>query len=239
MLHLDDKGFNLCGVPGLCTTRVDSVTCSDCLDLVFDYNQGPTSVKYSVDQIEEAGGYSVIYADPPWRYRETKVNGAAAKHYPTMSLREICALPVKRLAAKDSVLFMWGTYPMLLEAIVVLESWGFEYKTIAFQWLKTCSTGIIKSGQGQWTRSNTEPCWLGVRGHPHHMVLSHRVSQIIETLEDSVIVSPRYSHSTKPPIVRDRIVDLIGDVPRLELFARQNTSGWDAWGNQVNSDIIL
>ena len=84
----------------------------------------------------EAGKYGIVYADPPWRYDMKRGNGVAEKHYPTMSMEEICALPVADLAARDSALFLWATFPQLNEAFRVIEAWGFKYKTLAFLWLK-------------------------------------------------------------------------------------------------------
>ena len=81
----------------------------------------------------EAGKYGIVYADPPWRYDMKRGNGVAEKHYPTMSMEEICALPVADLAAKDSALFLWATFPQLNEAFRVIEAWGFKYKTLAFR----------------------------------------------------------------------------------------------------------
>ena len=84
----------------------------------------------------EAGKYGIVYADPPWRYDMKRGNGVAENHYPTMSIEEICALPVADIAAKDSALFLWATFPQLNEAFRVMEAWGFKYKTLAFLWLK-------------------------------------------------------------------------------------------------------
>lgn len=84
----------------------------------------------------EAKKYGIVYADPPWRYDMKRGKGVAENHYPTMSMDEICALPVADLAAKDSALFLWATFPQLNEAFRVIEAWGFQYKTLAFLWLK-------------------------------------------------------------------------------------------------------
>ena len=111
--------------------------------------------------------YEIIYADPPWSYRNKGVDGAASKHYPTMSQLDIMALPVNGIAARDSVLFLWVTYPLLKEGLEVMDAWGFTYKTIAFQWVKTYpKSGQFVFGTGFWTRSNTEACLLGVMGKP-------------------------------------------------------------------------
>lgn len=180
-----------------------------------------------------SGRFTAIYADPPWRYADRGCNGAAEGHYPTMPLDDICRLPVARLAAPDAVLFLWATYPLLPGALRVVDAWGFKYKSIAFQWVKTYKPkkdGTAKPtfGLGRWTRGNTEPCLLATRGRPSRV--DNAVSQLV--LEE-VVVSPLTRHSAKPPEVRDRIVRLLGDVPRLELFAREHTPGWHTWGNQL------
>ena len=116
------------------------------------------------------GQYSVIYADPPWRYSAKNVQGAAEKHYPTMGIDELCTLPVADLAAPDSVLFLWATFPQLPEALRLIKAWGFTYKSVAFVWLKKNrkSEGWFY-GLGFWTRGNAEPragstAWASGRG---------------------------------------------------------------------------
>ena len=113
------------------------------------------------------GQYSVIYADPPWRYSAKNVQGAAEKHYPTMGIDELCTLPVADLAAPDSVLFLWATFPQLAEALRLIKAWGFTYKSVAFVWLKKNrkSEGWFY-GLGFWTRGNAEVCLLATRGPP-------------------------------------------------------------------------
>lgn len=174
--------------------------------------------------------YEIIYADPPWQYRQKKGQGVAENHYPTMSIDELCNLPISTLSAKDCVLFLWATFPQLPEALKLIESWGFAYKTVAFTWVKLNKSGIGNFlGLGYWTRSNAEICLLGVKGHPK------RISKKIRQL----IISPLEQHSKKPDVARERIVELMGDLPRIELFARQGVSGWDAWGNEINNSIDL
>lgn len=168
--------------------------------------------------------YAVIYADPPWGYRNKGTRAAAARHYPTMTPDDIKALPVADIAAADCVLFLWATFPMLPEALAVIEAWGFAYKTAAFVWAKRNrkSPGWFW-GLGNWTRSNPEVCLLAVRGCPE------RVSAAVHSL----IEAPVGRHSAKPPQARARIEALMGDVPRIELFARERAPGWDAWGDEV------
>lgn len=145
-----------------------------------------------------------------------------------MTLDEIKALPVQEIAAEDSVIFLWATFPMLNEALTVMEAWGFKYKTVGFTWVKRTKKGKPWNwGMGNWTRSNAEVCLLGVRGKPK------RVSAGVH----SVLDDPIGRHSEKPDTARQRIVKLLGDVPRIELFAREKAPGWDVWGNEVQSDI--
>ena len=178
-----------------------------------------------IDIFSPVKKYDVIYVDPPWRCQDKKCNGACAFHYDTMKIQDIKDLPVQELAAKDCVIFMWITYPMLKEGIELMEAWGFKYKTIGFQWIKlNKKNGQKFFGLGRWTRGNTEACFIGVRGKPSRK--SNSVSQIIEaTIKE---------HSQKPGIVRKKIKELMGDdLNYIELFARQNISGWDCWGNEV------
>lgn len=169
--------------------------------------------------------YSVIYADPPWGYRNRGTRAAAERHYRTMTLDEIKALPVEEMAKDDCVLFLWATFPCLPDALEVIRAWGFTYKTLAFCWVKRNrkSPGWFW-GLGNWTRSNPEVCLLATRGRPER--ISARVHSVID--------APVKRHSEKPQESRERIVELMGDVPRIELFARQRTPGWDAWGDEVD-----
>ncbi len=172
--------------------------------------------------------YRAILADPPWAFRAWSDKGkgrSAEQHYPTMRLEDIKALPVADLAAEECVLFLWATFPMLKEAFAVIDAWGCTYKTVAFTWVKENrkSPGLFW-GLGYWTRANAEVCLLATRGSPKRQ--SAAVHQ--------VILSPVEQHSKKPDVVRERIVTLMGDVPRVELFARQQAPGWDVWGNEVD-----
>lgn len=177
--------------------------------------------------------YGIIYADPPWHYRVYSKKGAgrsAESHYPTMTIEEIQALPVSELADKDCALFMWITFPLLKESLSVLSAWGFKFKTIAFVWIKqNRKSDSLFWGMGYWTRANAEFCVLATKGKPKRM--AKNVHQ--------VIVSHIEEHSKKPDEARRRIVRLMGDLPRIELFARQKSAGWDVWGNEVESNIIL
>ena len=179
--------------------------------------------------------YQIIYADPPWKYNsranhKTRFRGGAEGHYPLMSMEEIRALPINRLADKNCALFMWATFPYLDEQIKLFEHWGFEYKTLGFLWIKANKiNGFPFFGVGFYSKSNAEICLLGIKGRMKP--ITNKVSQ--------VVLAPRGEHSQKPKEVRNKIVELFGNLPRIELFARQKTEGWDVWGNEVESDIIL
>ena len=173
--------------------------------------------------------YNIIYADPPWHFQNWNNKTAQTNpenHYSTMSLKEIGKLPVKDIADKDCVLFMWCTDPLLPKQFPIIEQWGFEYKTVAFCWAKTNKDkrkNYYFKGPGYWTRANAEICILATKGKPH------RVGANV----DRLVVSERREHSRKPDRIRADIINLCGDLPRIELFARQEWDGRDCWGNEV------
>jgi N6-adenosine-specific RNA methylase IME4 len=190
--------------------------------------------------------YQIILADPAWSYKnynysETKDGNKAkrgvVKEYSTMSIEDIRALPVNEIADDNCVLFLWCVYALLPECISVMAAWGFEFKTCAFVWVKTNKNTNVNQlsflpvesfdtfwGMGNWTRSNTELCLLGVKGNPK------RINADVHQL----IYAPIGKHSKKPKETRDRIVRLMGDLPRVELFARQKTEGWDCMGFDID-----
>jgi N6-adenosine-specific RNA methylase IME4 len=164
--------------------------------------------------------------NPPWRYKDKGHAGkrGASYKYSDMSLSEICNLPVKEISSNDCALFLWVTMPMLSNVFIVMEAWGFKYKTCAFTWIKkNKKADSFFWGMGNFTRSNAELCLLATKGKPK------RVSAKVH----SVVYSPIEKHSKKPDEVRNRIVELMGDKPRVELFAREDVSGWDSWGDEV------
>ena len=171
--------------------------------------------------------YNIIYADPPWSYRSLvnkKMIYKAEDHYNTMTMQDIYDLPVKELADDNCYLFLWIVFPNLPECLEVFKKWGFKYKTIAFNWIKSNSNSNLPFfGIGYYTKSNSEICLLGIKGKPKPV--SNAVS--------SIIIQPKQDHSAKPPVIREKIVELCGDLPRIELFGRQKINGWDCWGNQV------
>jgi N6-adenosine-specific RNA methylase IME4 len=165
--------------------------------------------------------YGVIYADPPWRYDNGTPGREIERHYPTMPDSEICALQVP--AARDAVLYLWAVAPKLDSGFRVLEAWGFNYKTCAV-WDK------VKLGMGFWFRGQHEILMVGVRGNVSPPPQALRIS--------SVIRHPRGLHSAKPDFLRDHIAAWFPDVPRLEMFTRVKRPGWDAFGNQVEHDLL-
>ena len=183
--------------------------------------------------------YNIIYADPPWSYKTWTAKGghkSASAHYKTMDIEDIKSLPIQDICEKDCVLFIWVTFPNLIEGIDTLSSWGFTYKTCGFVWVKTNKNYNINQtsflpqdsfntfyGLGYWTRANSELCLIGTKGKIRRQ--SNSVHQII--------YDPIREHSRKPDCTRDKIVELMGDIPRIELFARQKHEGWDCWGNEV------
>jgi N6-adenosine-specific RNA methylase IME4 len=184
--------------------------------------------------------FGAILADPPWRFvtwnkatavkrRASTTGVSAAVHYHTMSMEDIAALPISSLAARDCALFLWVSWPMLPDALRVIEAWGFAFKTCAFDWMKA-HTGQIDMfrddadalpGMGYWTRANSEPCLLATRGRPVRLNRDVRMG----------IIAPRREHSRKPDCVHARIERLVAG-PYLELFARETRPGWTTWGDE-------
>lgn len=169
--------------------------------------------------------YPILLADPPWSYRDEGGRGSALVHYETMRPIDI-AVELDRHATRNAVLFLWATWPTVDDAFACARMAGFVYKTLAFCWVKTTKLGDkLHWGMGHWTRANTEPCFLFVRGRKHPRPKAHNVHQ--------VVLAPVGRHSAKPPEVRDRIDRMFGDRPRIELFARVRTPGWAVHGDQL------
>jgi N6-adenosine-specific RNA methylase IME4 len=171
--------------------------------------------------------YNIIYADPPWNFnfqnRKKLSDKAKNNLYPTMKGEDIINLPVKDISKDNAILFLWIMNSELDLALKCINSWGFKYKTVAFNWVKTTVKNKYHFGGGNWTRSNPELCLLATKGQVKRINASVR----------ELCVSPIREHSRKPDEIRDKIIDLVGDLPRIELFARQKTPGWDVWGNEV------
>jgi len=171
--------------------------------------------------------YQIIYADPPWSYKD-KMSGHSFSldhEYKTQSKQWISQLPVQEISENTCCLFLWVTCPLLDEGIEVLKAWGFKYKTVAFCWSKITKTGKKVSNLGRWTMGNIELCLLGIKGKPNKWRIRKNIKQLVE--------AERTKHSKKPKEVRERIVALLGNRPRIELFARERTEGWDVWGDEV------
>lgn len=181
------------------------------------------------------GRYGAILADPPWQFNSwsdsDKAHGCANAHYSTMQIDVLLEIPVGEIAADNAVLFMWICWPNLPESLLLIEKWGFKYKTCAFSWMKAdVSTLNLFSdpvdsymGLGYWTRANSEVCLLATRGKPKRLNADVRQG----------IIAPRREHSRKPDGVHERIERLVAG-PYCELFARQNRQGWDVWGNETD-----
>jgi len=167
-----------------------------------------------------------------------------------MTVEEICDIPVKNIANDDCILFMWATFPKIEEALNVIKAWGFKYKSGGFIWLKINKNKKTPSyGLGRWTRGNIEPCLFATREG------SEMCPEDIVDVEPcllatkgkpkrdcagvfQLIVAPSMGHSAKPPETRDKIVKLMGSLPRVELFAREQADGWDAIGNEIDGRDI-
>jgi site-specific DNA-methyltransferase (adenine-specific) len=172
--------------------------------------------------------YDIIYADPPWQYNarknNTKFGRGAGGHYPLMTMEELERLPIPNITSENAALLLWVTFPKLDKQIRLIEKWGFDYKTLGFSWIKTNPKNHKPFfGVGYYAKSNCEVCLLGVKGKMKP--ISNKVS--------SCVISVRQEHSRKPDEVRERIVRMFGDRPRIELFARQHAEGWDCFGNEV------
>lgn len=180
--------------------------------------------------------FGAILADPPWSFKvwseDTSSGRSPNAHYNVLDVGEIASLPVRELALKDCVLFLWACWPQLQhEVFEVIEGWGFQYKTCAFDWMKADNTQPhffqdelpAQVGMGYWTRANTEPCLLATRGKPKRLNADVRQG----------IIAPRREHSRKPDGIHERIERLVAG-PYLELFARSRRAGWTCWGNEVD-----
>jgi N6-adenosine-specific RNA methylase IME4 len=187
------------------------------------------------------GPFATILADPPWSFltygkKRTTPHRGADDHYSTMTAEDLRALDVGGVAMKDAALLMWVVDSHLDEAIELGRAWGFEFKTVAFVWLKCTEASrqmtfsgrdvTYRIGMGYWTRKQAELCLLFTRGKPRRV--GKGVRQVIE--------APRRQHSRKPDETYQRVEALLGG-PYLELFARQAQPGWSAWGNQTSKFI--
>ncbi len=181
--------------------------------------------------------YKVILADPPWLYYGDPLKDqAAGKHYSLMSQSELKRIPVRSIAEQRAALFLWATRPRLPEAIDLMGAWGFHYRGVAYVWVKTTTSGKIISGQGvrpTFVKPTTEFLLVGSTckvGRPLP-ILTESQGQVV------LAARPNNKHSSKPAEFRHRIEQLVGDVPRIELFAREAASGWDSWGLEAPATV--
>lgn len=187
--------------------------------------------------------YQLIVADPAWFYKKSggikSARGLCTKYYPVMTTEEIKSIPVNKIADKNCYLFLWATAPVLPEAIEVLKSWGFEYFTVVFTWIKTNKkSDSLFWGMGNSSRANPEFVLLGRKGKIQR--LDAGVHSVIERDEDidpdeyiEIIKSKIQYHSKKPKEVIERIRNLYGNLDMLEMFARETSENHDTWGNEV------
>lgn len=185
--------------------------------------------------------YNIIYADPPWDglgWNNGSGKKAPANHYTVQSIEWIKSLNISNITGEFCFLFLWVTFPNLQEGLDVIHAWGFKYATCGFTWIKenkkppkTIFDNPTFMGCGNYTRANSELCLLGTKGKCQTKVKDKSVRQ--------VCISPIQRHSRKPDEIRNRILRLCGDLPRIELFARNQTPGWDSWGNEVKNSINL
>jgi site-specific DNA-methyltransferase (adenine-specific) len=185
--------------------------------------------------------YQVVYADPPWHYH-LNIDKASTNnpctietglHYPTMTTEEICGLgtSIQDLTEKDAVLFMWVTDAHIENAMKIMKSWGFTYKTVAFVWMKTTKEGKPHHMMSTWTMKGQEMCLLGTKG----AMMKNKKDNTIKQM----ILAPKGKHSAKPQEAADRIARMFPDCERIELFARDAKPGWDVWGNEITNTIEL
>lgn len=183
--------------------------------------------------------YKIIYADPPWPFKTRSILTTnvpmmdprnAKRPYPIMEIKEIKALSVASMADEDCALFMWVVAMYIPDALEIAKTWGFKYKTVAFVWEKNVN-GKPKPNPGMYTMQSTEFCLLFTKGAMTKYFKNRKVKQLIQ--------AEKRGHSIKPDEARDRIIELFGKLPRLELFARTQTTGWDVFGNQVKNSIKI
>lgn len=184
--------------------------------------------------------YRIIYADPPWEY-DHRIPGGAADHYDVMDIDAICGLgeAIKPVTADQAVCLMWFTGTHTEEAYRVMRAWGFKPIKPIFVWVKTTTKGKLFPGQGRYTSSNAEYILLGRKGP--YWTANRRTSGGPGVAVPEVVLAPhprdaatkKIIHSAKPDIFRQHIVRLFGDVPRVELFARERANGWASFGNHL------
>ena len=188
--------------------------------------------------LDQNGGIrrNIILADPPWEYtishheKGTTLNGLSNQHYETMSLSDLKNLKVREIAARDCILFLWTTGCQMKNSLELMNAWGFTYKTMFMVWVKTTNGQVKANRLGFYTRQSCEYVLMGSRG----TVLKYKNPEY-RTPVCNVFEEDSKEHSRKPVYVRELIDRMFLNVPRIELFAREqsNTEDWDYWGNEV------
>lgn len=209
--------------------------------------------------------YSIIYADPPWYQNprnnpNTKRGQECQAHYNTMKIEDIIRIDVPEITEDNAVMFLWSTWPHLSNAIKVIEAWGFKYSTLGFLRVKINKNGKLKNcpscgeeiieysykfGCGYWTKANSEPCLLAIKGKPPKPI-TNSISQIVSDSGDGyydcvnkTIISPVTEHSVKPEIFKQLIGEMFNpDLEKIELFARTKSEGWDFSGNHFKKEGV-
>ena len=180
-----------------------------------------------IDIMNTKNKYDVVYADPPWEYKESGGGrrGTANLPYEVMTTEEICNIPVRNICKDDTILYIWATFRKLKECLRVISAWGFEYYGLGFDWTKTTEKGSPCFGMGYYTRQNNEVCLIGVK---------KKQPKPIDRSVSCVVWTPRREHSRKPDAVRNRIKKIHGDCATyIELFSRNDEDGWDCWGKEA------
>jgi N6-adenosine-specific RNA methylase IME4 len=177
------------------------------------------------------GPFDLIYADPPLHFATWSDKGEGRspnRHYATMTMPQLCELPIAEHAARDSILALWVYRPRLPDTLALIEAWGFGFRSIGLVWVKTTQAGRVHFGTGYYTRKASEILLLATRGKG-----LRRCDRAVR----DVILAPRREHSRKPDEAAWALERLFGPVRRIELFARTVRPGWEAWGDQV-SDCV-
>lgn len=184
--------------------------------------------------------YDVIEIDPPWWYNsrktggernnKTKFGGGAMKHYPLMRDKELIEFKntIDNLSNDNCIMFMWATMPRLDFAIQLMSSWGFEYKTVAFTWVKINKNGSYRVNPGYYTASNIELVLIGIKGK------NNGLFKPAKTMINQIIAEEIREHSRKPDEVYNRINLMYPDKKKISIFAREERHGFDVWGNEVD-----
>ena len=186
--------------------------------------------------------YSIIYADPAWDFKNKKTGGSmksgAASKYLTTGIQGLKNIPVKDITADDAILFMWWVGAMPQEAIDLVHSWGFTVKNMnGFVWNKLTQKNKPFFGMGFYTRAGSESVIIATKGK--FKPVSKSIRAVFNAESQVQFEAKVEKHSKKPVQVRDLIIDLCGDLPRLEMFARESAPGWDVFGDQAPDSIEI